>query len=337
MTTDIKRIFDAFGPVIHRKVVEQWCVQNGIHIPHQLFVVKANGRGMYDISRFQNMVATETLPSEEVRHNRTPEQIRDQVAQRFQALDDLAFGVIGGFYRSAVVSGNAGIGKTYGLEYILDGAKEAGEINLDIIRGFVKATGIYKILYKNREAGNVIVFDDADSVFDDVVGLNLLKAALDTTKKRWISWRSERPMELNDGEAVPDEFEYKGSIIFISNIDFDVEVQRQNMRSPHMKALISRSNYINLNLDDEELTERIASVIRESDMMYQLGIDDVGQAVILDYFFEFSNLFREKSLRTIVKLGNIYRASKTPEKFITMANATCLNPKLQRSLPMTKK
>lgn len=291
---------------------------------------------MYDISMFRgteaNRIVDAEFKEEIVKQNRTVEEIRKSVEERFGALDQIAFGVINGHFRAAIVSGNAGIGKTYNLEYILDGAKEEGRINLDIIRGMVKATGIYKILYENRHKDNVIVFDDADSVFQDDVGLNLLKAALDTTKKRWISWRAETKMELTDGEKLPTEFEYQGSIIFISNLDFDLEVAKTSRLTPHLKALISRSLYINLNLDHEELMERIACVIRDSDMMYQQGVDDIGTQVILDYFFERAIQFREISLRTIVKLANLYKACESPDQFFKLANSTCLDPRKMRNL-----
>ena len=44
------------------------------------------------------------------------------------------------------------------------------EKNHTFIRGYAKATGLYKLLYQYRNAGQVIIFDDADSVFLDVTG-----------------------------------------------------------------------------------------------------------------------------------------------------------------------
>lgn len=335
MTQHIQEIVKLLPDLVSRKQLDAVCMQLNVPLPQILLSKNAGARGMYDISQFRNIAADVITGQTEVNDEppviRTKEELRELIGERFDALDKIAFGVINGHFRAAIVSGNAGIGKTYNLEYILDGAKEEGRIRLDIIRGMVKATGIYKILYENREEGDVIVFDDADSVFQDDVGLNLLKAALDTTKRRWISWRAETKMELADGEKLPTEFEYKGSIIFISNIDFDLEVARQTRLTPHLKALVSRSLYINLNLDHEELVERIAMVIEDTDMMFQQGVDDLGRQVILDYFFEKCNLFREISLRTIVKLANIYKGSDNPEAFYKMANSTCLDPRKLRS------
>jgi hypothetical protein len=327
MTTDIAKIVAHFGPTVSRKALEAFCLQHKMNMPGELLKHKTGARGVYDISMFQKVTASENEPAPEVRAERTQEEIQESVRERFESLDMIAAGVIKGLFRACVVSGNAGIGKTYGLRYMLDTAADENRIKVDYINGFVRATGIYKILYENREEGNVIVFDDCDSVFQDEIGLNLLKGALDTSKKRIISWRAETKMELGDGERLPDNFEYRGSCVFVTNLDFDLEIARLNRNTPHLKALMSRSMYTNLNLDDQELTERIAQVVQDTDMMFVQGVDDSGTETILDYFFDTAHLFREKSLRTIIKLANIYKAADDPKSFYKMANATCLDPR----------
>ena len=108
------------------------------------------------------------------------------------------------------------------------------------IEGYVRATGLYKTLYKNRHAGNLVVLNGADSIFNDSTCLNLLKAACDSSDVRKLSWLSNAEMEDEDGESIPNNFVFNGSIIFITNIDFGVAVENGLKMSPPYEALMSR-------------------------------------------------------------------------------------------------
>ena len=48
--------------------------------------------------------------------------------------------------------------------------------------------GLYAKLYEFSNSGNVVVFDDCDSVLLDDLALNILKAALDSGARRRIYW-----------------------------------------------------------------------------------------------------------------------------------------------------
>lgn len=332
MTTQqiLKALHTAFGPRASRQQMTNWCFQNNCNLPNEAISYPTEKRGVYSLTQFATIgeanVAIAQLESKE----RTIEEIQSYVSTRFKALDRLAIGVVDGVFRSAVVSGNPGIGKTHTLEYILESARDDGKIRYEMIKGQIRATGLYKALYVNRFKDHVLVFDDADAVFGDETALNILKVALDSRKKRLISWRAETRMETNDGEPLPTEFEFEGSVIFISNLDFDNECKANNRFAVHMQALMSRSLYINLNLDSIELNYRINQVIEETDMLYSLGVDEPQKKVILDYFWTNSEKFREKSLRTIVKLCQIIKSSDSVEDFHLLANATALDPLLVR-------
>ena len=73
------------------------------------------------------------------------------------------------------------------------------EENHIIIKGYVRALGLYKSLYNYRHAGKVLVFDDADTIFNDETALNILKAVCDTTERRTVSWLSEYKIVDEDG------------------------------------------------------------------------------------------------------------------------------------------
>ena len=81
----------------------------------------------------------------------------------------------------------------------------------------------------------MLVFDDCDSILLDDISLNLLKGALDSGKKRKISWLSEYRALKEAG--IPDSFNFHGSVIFITNLKFD-KMKSQKLKD-HLDALQS--------------------------------------------------------------------------------------------------
>jgi hypothetical protein len=236
----------------------------------------------------------------------------------------MAGGVVKQQVRSMVVSGPAGIGKTYTIEGILESASDAGTIQFTSVKGFVRPTGLYKLLWENREENQVILLDDADSAFGDEVSLNLLKGALDTSKRRVISWRSEKKFEDESGEIIPNSFEYKGSVIFITNLNFESMIAANNKLAPHFAALISRSFYIDLNLNStKEYLIRIKDVLENTDMAYTLGLSEKQTAQIMDLFTKYHNRFRELSLRMVQKVAKILMFAENDEDFRDVVETTC--------------
>ena len=121
------------------------------------------------------------------------DQIMERIATRFQILDDMTRAAIAGDIRAMIVSGPPGVGKSYGIERQLDKAnlfdRIAGrKVKSEIFKGASTALGLYMSLFKYSEANCVAVFDDCDTILSDEVSLNLLKGALDSSKRRRISW-----------------------------------------------------------------------------------------------------------------------------------------------------
>lgn len=174
----------------------------------------------------------------------TDEQISARILKRFNALDRMATSVIKGVVPSLIVSGPAGLGKSYGVEQALKAEKNANpDFKYDRISGSITAVGLYIALWNMREGG-VVVIDDADSVFRDEETLNILKAALDSGKKRTISWRKQS--NWLDEMGIDDQFDYEGRVIFLTNIDFERQVQSGKALAVHFKALMDRSLYLHL-------------------------------------------------------------------------------------------
>lgn len=245
----------------------------------------------------------------------TDDEIDARIKERFEILQILAEDAICGETRALIVSGKAGLGKSYTVEEALQRFQPKHQI----IKGFVRATGLFKLLYDHREEGDVLVFDDADSIFKDETSLNLLKAVCDTTEKRYVSWHSEAIFTSDeDGDVLPKTFEFQGTIVFITNYDFDLMIARGNNMAPHFEALMSRAHYIDLSLKTKrDCLIRMRQVIAEG-LLENLDVDEAMEVV--EYIEDNYERLRELSLRAAIKLGNLRRASPDWRK---IANITC--------------
>ena len=249
----------------------------------------------------------------------TEEAIEARIAERFEILSTLTEASVRGEARALIVSGPPGLGKSFTVERALN-AWDPNEVNHTIIKGYVKATGLFKTLYQFREEGQVIVFDDADAIFYDDVALNLLKASCDTTDRRRVSWRSEAKfIDEDTAEIIPSSFDFNGTIIFITNLDMDGMVDRGHKLAPHLEALISRAHYIDLSLKTRrDYLIRIRQVIEEG-MLNSLTIEQ--KVDVLTFIEVHADSLRELSLRMAIKIANLRRANPDWER---LARVTCL-------------
>jgi hypothetical protein len=249
----------------------------------------------------------------------TDTEIDARLRERFEILDILTQAALFGDARSVIISGPAGLGKSFNVDKVL-ASWDPEQINHTIVKGFVRPTGLYKMLYEHREPGKVLVFDDADSVFFDDVALNLLKGVCDTTDIRNVSWLAETNMETDDGEKIPRHFTFEGTIIFITNLDFDDMIERGHKLAPHMSALVSRSHYIDLSMKTKrDYLVRIRQVVADG-MLREQGLNTSQEAEVMAYIEEKQNVLRELSLRMAVKIGNLVRTGQNWKK---LANVTC--------------
>jgi len=134
-----------------------------------------------------------------------------------------------------------------------------------VVKGAVSPFGLYRKLFLNRY--KIVIFDDSDDVFKDATAKNILKAALDSNDVREVSWESKNtypvnPLEpMSDDEMdamalaekpmLPSNFEFKGQVIFISNLYID-QID---------KAVKSRSFAIDITLKAEDVFKRMQSLV----------------------------------------------------------------------------
>jgi hypothetical protein len=246
---------------------------------------------------------TRTKASNVVSLPETDEMIDKRIRERFDVMNELADACIQGEARALIVSGAPGHGKSYTITKAL----ESADVPHTIVRGYSRATGLYKTLYTYRHPGNVVVFDDCDSVFNDDTTLNLIKAVADTSERRVVSWLSETKfIDEDTGEIVPRSFEFEGTIIFLSNLNFDAIIDRGHKIAPHLEALMSRAHYIDLTLHTpRDAIIRIRQVVEEG-MLSDMDIE--AQADVLTFIEAFHSRMRELSLRSVIKVANLRKS-----------------------------
>jgi hypothetical protein len=249
------------------------------------------------------------------------EEIVERLRSRFQVLQDMTQAVKAGTVRAMIVTGPPGVGKSFGVEEVLSrqdlfNALGNKKPKYEIVKGAMSAIGLYSKLYEFSERGNVVVFDDCDSVLLDDLSLNILKAALDSSKKRTISWNTDSRMLRQEG--VPDRFEFKAGAIFITNIKF--ENVRSKKLQDHLAALESRCHYIDLQMDtDREKVLRIRQ-ITEDGMLETYDFENDEKTEIVDYIIENRAKMRELSLRTVLKVADLRKSF--PMSWKQMAEVT---------------
>ena len=238
--------------------------------------------------------------------------IEERIRERFDVLQDLTQGAISGEVRAVIVSGSPGVGKSHSVIQALE-ANDPNENTWTVIKGFAKSTGLLKTLYQYRHKGSVIVFDDIDNIFSEDVSLNMFKAVADSSVRRRVSWLSEYKMVDEDtAEIIPRHFDFEGSIIFLTNLDFQALIDKKHKYAPHLEALMSRSLYLDLTLKTrKDCLVRIGQVVEEG-LLSNLDIE--AQADVLSFVEIYAESLRELSLRSVIKLAGLRASNPSWER-----------------------
>jgi hypothetical protein len=206
---------------------------------------------------------------------------------------------------SVVVSGPGGLGKSHTVVAALEASGLTDVTVLDefqvgsvlntaksyrVIKGYSTPKGLYRTLYENKDG--VVVFDDCDSVLKDPVSLNLLKAALDSYDRRIISWRAD----MRD-EELPQSFEFKGRVIFISNLPSEALDQ----------AIISRSMAVDLTMTAEQKIQRMQFLLDQPEFMPEYAKSLKQDA--LNLINTLRDSVKELSLRTLIQVTKIRKSA----------------------------
>ena len=257
-----------------------------------------------------------------VKQELSDEERLDEIRERFEILDEMTQGSIDGVVRGMVVTGPPGVGKSYGVEKVIEKNSMFDKLADKPVRfgtekGAASAIGLYQLLYRYADPGSVLVLDDCDSILWDEVSLNLLKAALDSSNKRMISWNTESAALRREG--VPEKFEFCGSVIFITNLKFD---NAKGKIKDHLDAILSRCHYLDLTLDTmRDKMLRVKQIVGDG-MLEKYGFDKVEQNEIIGYMEENKEKLRELSLRMVTKVADLKKMS--PTRWQRLAENTCI-------------
>lgn len=236
---------------------------------------------------------------------RTDLEVLTDLRDRFDMLAKLTDGATQSNIRSMVVTGAPGVGKTFTVHQTLSRIPEERR---EVVSGAISAVELYKLGYRMRKPGSVIVLDDADSIFTDEDALNILKALCDSSPVRRVSWLKDSATLRQDD--VPQWYDFHGSFVFISNLDFQKYVDQGGSKYvAHFEALMSRSLYLDLRLHDRQAIHLWVEHVATAGKMFQReGVTTTTGAAIMSFLKEHRDDLREYSLRTVMKLCSIAKS-----------------------------
>ena len=282
--------------------------------PDRNIKIKVEGPASYELTDAPQITQREE----------TDEETIERLRERFDMLEDMTRACKKGDVRAMIVSGPPGVGKSHGVEKVLNKHNLVSTLSekaprFVVVKGAMSPLGLYMKLFNYSDRDNVVVFDDCDSVFQDELSLNILKAALDSKKTRKIFWNTDS--RALRAEGIPDQFEFKGSAIFITNLKF--EKVKGKLRE-HLAALESRCHYVDLTIDtDREKMLRIKQIVKDG-MLNEYNFEEDTVEEITDFVTINKDRLRELSLRTVLKIADLAKAF--PDRWESMAE----NPVMKR-------
>jgi len=301
-------------------------VKNGGKFPGFSEQIRINVEGPMSYQFVTDADSVAPVVAEALAVTETDEEAIARIRERFEILDEMSKAATNGDIRAMIVSGPPGVGKSYGVEQVIEKAclfdQIAGKrLRAEVIKGSATALGLYSTLYKYSDPNCVVVFDDCDSILLDDVSLNLLKGALDSGKKRKISWLADSNLLRREG--IPDSFNFQGSVIFITNLKFDT-MKSQKLRD-HLDALQSRCHYLDLTLDTmRDKLLRIKQIASDGALFQDLDLDQEAQDQVIAFMDLNKNRLREVSLRMAIKVAQLRKSF--PDNWTRMASTTCMKP-----------
>lgn len=209
-----------------------------------------------------------------------PEPSEEEITQMlndplpvFNELNNHVMMVAQGLTAALLVTGPGGIGKSYSVQQIL-GKFGNEKQDFVIMKGKCTPSAMYTFLFNNHD--KICVFDDCDSVLCDKEGIAVLKGALDSGKYREISWNTrgadmvdtfdcenraqiieklEKWSKKHAGRrGIPTKFQFKGSVIFISNMNKE-EIKTRDA------ALLTRCSVVDIQVTNEQVLERLGALL----------------------------------------------------------------------------
>lgn len=151
----------------------------------------------------------------------------------FGLLDRGIDDVKSGKSKTLIVSGDAGIGKTFTVTQRLAGS------NSEAFKGGItSAAALYKMLFLNNQKGKILIFDDLDSLLENDACVNILKGALDSSDKPEVSYTSNNTIHPTYYKALTGEYDIEDpKVIYSLNL---LKIDIENMEEKRLNNMRMR-------------------------------------------------------------------------------------------------
>lgn len=247
------------------------------------FIAAGNNKQAQELYKQIGASLNNSKPTEE--ELRDPDTLYGHLAQ----LVDMA---CKGSLRSLLIYGGPGTGKTYTIMQTIEENGLVKGKDYVKISGKASPVAIYQTLFMFRDGG-MILFDDCDSMWRNEDATNILKAALDTSPVREVSWSASNTINVSKmsdankrslfkqidaqlaGEEIPEDdlsdedeeatvkVKKNGPLKFPSAFDFRGRVVFiSNLKKDQFdSAIMSRTAKINMDLTPSEILKRMRNIL----------------------------------------------------------------------------
>jgi hypothetical protein len=175
-----------------------------------------------------------------------------------------------------------------------------------VVKGSLSAIALYQLLWDSRRRSQVLVIDDADSIYKDLESINLLKAALDTGRRRHVHYNKESRILADAG--IDRSFDYEGSMVFITNVDLSRAAEKDTGMSPHYQAFLSRALYVDLGIRTRrDVLTRIAQVVFGEEFLANNNISRATAVEMVEWLNKNVAQLSSLDIRSVIKLVGIVK------------------------------
>jgi len=210
--------------------------------------------------------------------------------------------------RHGVIKGAPGTGKSYTIAALLNArglregtTEDRGRYDYTIIKGSLTSAKLHVQLYHHRQAGKILILDDCDSVEKDPDCLAAINSATDTTNPTVT--RDRMNNIVDDGVVIPNQFEFKGSIIIVSNM-FGANARTGGIRATRFNSISSRIRVLEVGTGDRQSLMANILDLAEHENLFP----DASDAEIVEVFawtLKRLGQFKQVSIRHMMELVDL--------------------------------
>lgn len=296
-----------------RQEIRAFAAYKGVTVPVEIWD-NSVGRNLFSMTAASDVkLSRPKIEYDKISRDKTVDELFEDLNSLMQVVGKKKL-------NSLIITGNAGIGKTHAVLDTLSKLKLHNEKDYVVYRAKTSPLGLYLNLFLHHD--KIIVFDDLDDLFTNDDCSSILKAALDSYSVREISWSSKKMMNVvgmdpakrqaleeeareqlmkgNPEVYIPNRFEFKGQIVFISNLSAD----------KFDKAVLSRSVNIDMSLSDHQVFSRMKSI---ADELLKPQYAKKSMMTIIDKYND--GTLSHPNMRTVLNFANVLESGvANPER-----------------------